>query len=94
MKRILTVGVKYTGKAVKGVEFENLGLCSVQADEDRAAFPLYEYDVIVINPASFSHFLFGAEGEFSSSKSELSDLKRKNNSYDLDQAYHAHDREM
>ncbi len=36
---------------------------------------LYEYDVIVINPESFSHFLFGSKGEFSGHEYELSQLK-------------------
>lgn len=94
MKRVLTVGLKYTGKPVAGVEFENLGLCNVQANKELAAFALYEYDVIVINPESFSHFIFGAEGEFSNSPNELGELKRKNNDYDLDSAYHSHDREQ
>lgn len=93
MKRVLTVGLEYKGKAIKGVTFENHGLCSVKADKDRAAFPLYEYDVIVINPESFSHFILGAKGEFSGTPNELGELKRKNNEYDLDQAYHSYDRE-
>ncbi|GAA0430362.1 toll/interleukin-1 receptor domain-containing protein [Massilia aurea] len=93
MKRVLTVGLKYTGSQIEGVEFENFGLCRPTIDPDRAAFPLYEYDVIVINPESYSHFLFGTAGEFSGSPNELSDLKRKNDQYDLDTAYDSADRE-
>ncbi|MFD2427992.1 hypothetical protein ACFSUK_06860 [Sphingobium scionense] len=62
MKRVLTVGVTYTGEKIEGVEIENLGLCQAGVDKARAAFPLYEYDTIIINPQSYSHFLFGAEG--------------------------------
>lgn len=93
MKRVLTVGLTYTGESVAGVEFENLGLCSPSIDQDRAAFALYEYDVIIINPKSYSHFLFGVEGEFSNSPTELSDLKRKKDAYDLDSAFDSTDRE-
>ena len=93
MKRVLTVGLKYTGKVVEGVEFENFGLCQPKIDADRAAFPLYEYDVIVINPKSYTHFLFGEEGEFSSSPNELGDLKKKKDQYDFDTLYDRKDRE-
>lgn len=93
MKRVLTVGLKYTGTAIDGVEFENLGLCRPSVDQDRAAFALYEYDVIVINPKSYSHFLFGEESEFSESPTELGDLKRKKDVYDLDSLFDSTDRE-
>jgi hypothetical protein len=93
MKRVLTVGLKYTGNEIEGVEFENFGLCQPTIDSDRAAFPLYEYDVIVINPKSYSHFLFGTESEFSGSPNELGDLKRQNDRYDLDTAYDSADRQ-
>lgn len=93
MKRVLTVGLKYTGAPVESVEFENLGLCRPSVDQDRAAFALYEYDVIVIDPKSYSHFLFGVEGEFSNSPNELSDLKRMKDEYDLDSAFDRTDRE-
>jgi hypothetical protein len=62
MKRVLTVGITYPGKAIDGVEIENLGLCQPAVDQARAAFPLYEYDTIIINPQSYGHFLFGAAG--------------------------------
>lgn len=93
MKRVLTVGLKYTGIPIEGVEFDNLGLCRPSVDQDRAAFALYEYDVIVINPKSYSHFLFGEEGEFSDSPTELGDLKRKKDAYDLDSLFDSTDRE-
>lgn len=93
MKRVLTVGVTYTGEKIEGVEIENLGLCQAGADKARAAFPLYEYDTIIINPQSYSHFLFGAEGEFSNEPNELGKLKRQNDSYDIDAAFDAADRE-
>lgn len=93
MKRVLTVGLTYTGAPVAGVEFENLGLCRPSVDQDLAAFALYEYDVIIINPRSYSHFLFGVEGEFSNSPNELSDLKKQREAYDLDSAFDSTDRE-
>ncbi len=92
MKRVLTVGLKYTGEAIPGVEIENLGLCRPQISKDRAAFPLYEYDTILINPASYTHFLFGEAGKFSNEPHELGKLKRENNDYDLDSAFDIRDR--
>ncbi len=65
MRRVLTVGLTYTGDAIEGVEIDNLGLCRPEVDRTRAAYPLYEYDTIIINPESYSHFLFGSAGEFS-----------------------------
>lgn len=92
MKRVLTVGLTYTGAPIDGVEIENLGLCQPSVDQERAAFSLYEYDVIIINPRSFTHFLFGKGGEFSESSTELSDLKRQKAIYDIDTAFDGHDR--
>ncbi|WGM40820.1 toll/interleukin-1 receptor domain-containing protein [Caulobacter sp. NIBR1757] len=92
MKRVLTVGLTYTGEPIEGVEIETLGLCSSEVDHERAAYPLYEYDTVIINPQTYSHFIFGAAGEFSDSDSELYDLKRQNNSYDLDNAFNSEDR--
>jgi hypothetical protein len=55
MRQVLTVGITYTGEKIEGVEIENLGLCQAGVDKKPAAFPLYEYDTIIINPqvASF-----------------------------------------
>ena len=93
MKRVLTVGLTYTDDPIDGVEIDNLGLCQPKVAQDRAAFPLYEYDVIIINPASYSHFLFGVEGEFSNDPYELGKLKRKADEYDIDTAFYAKDRQ-
>ena len=93
MKKVLTVGLEYTGDEIQGVEFENLGLCQPQVQNDKAAFPLYEYDLIIINPESFTHFLFGKEGPFSNDPNELSQLKSKNDAYDIDAAFDSLDRE-
>ncbi len=93
MKRMLTVGILYTGEGIDGVEIENLGLCQPQVNQERAAFPLYEYDTIIINPQSYTHFLFGARGEFSNEPHELGMLKRQNDRYDIDSAFDAEDRE-
>lgn len=92
LKRALTVGITYTGEAIEGVEIENLGLCQPRVAQDKAAFPLYEYDVIIINPQSFTHFLFGAAGEFSNEPYELSKLKSKKDLYDIDSAFDGEDR--
>jgi hypothetical protein len=93
MKTILTVGLAYSGDKIDGVQIENLGLCKAKTSPKETAFPLYEYDVIIINPQSYSHFIFGKEGEFSSDPNELSSLKRKNDSYDLDSAFDYSDRQ-
>jgi len=92
MKRVLTVGVNYTGEKIEGVEIENLGLCRPDVDQKRSAYPLYEYDTIIINPASYTHFLFGTAGEYSNELHELDKLKRQNGHYDLDSAFDAKDR--
>lgn len=92
MKRIVTVGLKYTGEAIAGVEIDNFGLLKTDVDKNRAAFPLYEYDAIIINPASYSHFLFGEAGEFSDEPYELGKLKRQSERYDLDTAFDGEDR--
>lgn len=92
MRRVLTVGLTYTGDPIAGVEIEGLGLCQASVDRERAAFALYEYDTIIINPESYSHFLFGKAGEFSSEANELGLLKCQNDSYDLDAAFDAEDR--
>lgn len=92
MRRVLTVGLTYTGPLIDGVEFENLGLCQTSVEPHRAAFPLYEYDVIIINPQSFTHFLFGQAGPHSASPNELSALKREKDRYDIDTAFDGEDR--
>lgn len=92
MRRVLTVGVTYTGDAIDGVEIDNLGLCQPRVDRERSAYPLYEYDTIIINPASYTHFLFGKAGEFSNELYELGKLKGQKDSYDLDSAFDGEDR--
>jgi hypothetical protein len=93
MKRVLTVGMTYTGDAVDGVEIENLGLCQPSVDQKRAAYALYEYDTIIISPQSYTHFLFGEPGEFSDDPHELGQLKSQNGKYDLDSAFDQADRQ-
>lgn len=93
MRRVLTVGLTYTGGAIDGVEIENSGLCQPGVDRERAAYPLYEYDTIIINPESYTHFLFGRAGEFSNEPFELGKLKQQNDSYDIDSAFDAEDRQ-
>ena len=50
MKRVLAVGLTYSSDPIEGVEIDNLGLCQPKVAHDRAVFPLYEYDTIIINP--------------------------------------------
>ncbi|WP_445143320.1 toll/interleukin-1 receptor domain-containing protein [Dyella sp. Tek66A03] len=92
MRRMLTVGLTYTGEPIEGVEIDNLGLCLPEVDRDRAAYPLYEYDTIIINPESYTHFLFGQAGTFSSDPYELGKLKGQNDRYDIDSAFDGEDR--
>lgn len=82
---VLLVGLKYTGPTIPDTKIDILGLCRPRVCEEKAAFALYEYDVIIINPLSYSHFLFGEESEYSGLDNELWELKAKNNHYDLDE---------
>lgn len=91
-KKVLLVGLHYTGPTISDVEIDTLGLCRPEIDENRAAYALYEYDLIVINPESYSHFIFGKKGKHSDSNSELYDLKQENDSYDLDTVFDYKDR--
>lgn len=91
-KKVLLVGLEYSGPNIIDVEIETLGLCRPEVDEDRASYALYEYDLIIINPQSYSHFLFGRAGDHSESTLELSDLKKESNAYDLDTAFDYGDR--
>ena len=87
MRRVLAVGVEHVGKHSGDVEIDVLGLCQPSVDMGRAAHPLYEYDVIILNPQSYTHFLFGRAGPHSGAHDELSLLKRDRNSYDIDSAF-------
>lgn len=91
-KNVLLVGCSYTGSPIPDTQIDVLGLCRPRIAADRAAYALYEYDVIIINPASYSHFIFGAPTAHSASQNELWDLKAENNNYDLDTAYDFRDR--
>ncbi len=91
-KKVLLVGCSYKGPTIPETDFDVLGLCRPRIDSARAAYALYEYNVIVINPQSYSHFLFGSSTTHSTSENELWDLKREKNDYDLDNAFDFHDR--
>jgi len=91
-KNVLLVGCKYTGAPIPDTAIDVLGLVRPSIDKDRAAYALYEYDLIIINPESYSHFIFGAPTKHSTSVSELWDLKSENNNYDLDTAFDFSDR--
>lgn len=93
MLKVLTVGLKYGGEKIADVEIDNLGLCRGAISDEHAAYPLYEYDLIIINPATYSHFLFGGPGDFSGSETELADLKRFKDDYDVDSLFYGDDRQ-
>lgn len=92
-KRVLLVGLEYQGASPRRIEISTKGLCRPQIEPELAAAPLYEYDVIIINPLSYSHFIFGRPGPYSDSPKELWDLKRENNDHDLDAAFDRRERQ-
>lgn len=91
-KNVLLVGCSYAGPPIADTQIEVLGLCRPSIDRSRSAYALYEYDVIIINPQSYSHFMFGSATAHSMSEKELWDLKAENNDFDLDSAYDQYDR--
>lgn len=91
-KNVLLVGCKYTGPPIPETRIDMLGLCRPSIDNSRAAYALYEYDVVIINPESYSHFMFGSPTTHSASDTELWDLKKESNDFDLDTAYDQHGR--
>jgi hypothetical protein len=92
MKNVLLVGCTYGGDPIPDTTIDVLGLCRASIDKSRSAYALYEYDVIIINPQSYSHFMFGVATPHSESNSELWDLKAEDNRFDLDTAYDQYDR--
>jgi hypothetical protein len=86
-QRVLLVGLEYSGPSKRAVSIETKGLCRPKIAPEQAAAPLYDYDIIIINPASYSHFIFGKQGPLSNSETELWDLKRENEQHDLDTAF-------
>lgn len=92
--KILLVGVEYSGKPISGVKIETKGLCRPEIEPSKAADALYEYDVVIINPESYSHFIFGKAGKYSKSDKELWILKKNNNDHDLDAVFDHREREV
>lgn len=88
----LLVGCDFQEVKLDGCAIDFLGLCRPSILEAKAARPLYDYDIVVINPASYSHFLFGSKGKHSDSVDELWDLKRVDNNLDLDTVFDYRDR--
>ncbi len=82
--RVLLVGIEYKGSGYQGVSIETRGLCRPEIDQLLAAAPLNYYNIIIIYPKSYSHFIFGAETKFSDSEKELYDLKHQNGHHDID----------
>ncbi|MEI6638930.1 MAG: hypothetical protein WCL46_04375 [Chlorobium sp.] len=64
-KNVLIVGLNYTGIEIPDTKIEVLGLCLPKVTPDKAANALYEYEVIIINPASYSDFIFGTASKHS-----------------------------
>lgn len=91
-KRVLAVGLEYTGQPIDGVEIETLGLCRSTIAPASAAFSLYDYDTIIINPQTYSQFMFGKAEPEAAETYELTALKKRNESYDLDTAFDWMDR--
>lgn len=81
------VGLEYSGQPYENVIIETKGICRPEICKKYAANALYEYDMVIIYPKSYSHFIFGKETSFSSSNEELWELKSKENKYDLDQVF-------
>lgn len=86
------MGCDFDGVKAPNCKIDILGLCQPTVLPTSAARPLYDYDVIIINPASYSHFIFGRKGDFSDSDNELWDLKSSNNKLDLDSVFDHRDR--
>jgi hypothetical protein len=86
-QKVLLVGLEYSGAPIRGVSVSTKGLCRPAISPVCAADSLYDYDVIIINPVSYSHFIFGRARQHSNSDTELWDLKRENNDHDLDAAF-------
>ena len=86
-QKVLLVGMDYSGSPLRGASIFTKGLCRPEVAPESAANPLYDYDVIIINPSSYSHFIFGRAGIHSESEKELWDLKKENNKHDLDSAF-------
>jgi hypothetical protein len=92
MTKVLLVGLEYSGQPYENVIIETKGLCRPEICKKYAANALYDYDIIIIYPKSYSHFIFGKETSYSSSDKELWELKSKDNEYDLDAVFDQKDR--
>jgi hypothetical protein len=86
-RKVLLVGLDYSGPMPRGASIETKGLCRRSISPGNSAAALYDYDAIIINPISYSHFLFGSGGARSSSQNELWDLKSQRDELDLDSAF-------
>lgn len=86
-RTVLLVGLELPVQRRHVVNVETRGLCRPEIEPLKSASPLYDYDLVIINPQSYSHFIFGRAGNHSHSDKELWDLKRENNNYDLDSAF-------
>ncbi|MCY1081794.1 toll/interleukin-1 receptor domain-containing protein [Archangium lansingense] len=91
--RVLLVGLTFDGKPPDGVMIETKGLGHPSVIGEQAAAPLYDYDVIIINPQSYSHFMFGGPTEHSSKPDELIRLKHVDPGKDIDDVFHRVERE-
>lgn len=92
MKKILLIGLEYNESDIEQATIETKGLGRSEICGDNAASALYEYDIIIINPQSYSHFLFGRSSEHSEAPKELCALKGENIDYDFDTIFDFADR--
>jgi hypothetical protein len=92
-QRVLLVGLDYSDSVLGAASIDIKGLCRSEIAPERSAAALYDYDVIIINPLSYSHFMFGQKGPYSDSSKELWDLKRQDDHYDLDAAFDLQERQ-
>lgn len=90
---VLLVGFDYSNWVLRTVSVDIKGLCRPEIAPERSAAALYDYDIIIINPVSYSHFIFGQKGPYSDSPKELWDLKRQDDHYDLDAAFDRQERQ-
>lgn len=88
----MLVGLEYAGSDFDNAIIETRGLCRPEICQLHAAAPLYNYDVIIIYPGSYSHFIFGKATPHSAFEDELQRLKMEDKNYDIDVIFDKADR--
>ncbi len=87
-QRVLLVGLNVVDWTHPDASVDVRGLGAAKVIGTAAAEPLYNYDLIVVDPRSFSHFIFGLPGAHSEREDELRALKNQNPSWDLDDVFY------